>query len=217
MSKIKKNNAIEIKEGYKAKYHSLYESSDLSELNAIKSNLKEDKEHLQKIISKGISDFKNSLIGNDIPVNRLMKIVNNALQDELSFINHYDNHLIDDLRNALNKMNEYPEHHLIPLHPAIDAHKELRKIILEVEAIREVSQQVKTDKFHGDKRETQGEKEEIKKYWGTHKEKYLTGKYKFISSGYYNKTKIAKDIKEDGKFNSHIDTIIDHAGLDDLE
>lgn len=70
-----------------------------------------------------------------------------------------------------------------------------------------------------DQRETQGEKKAIEAFWVKNKSRYLTDDYKFDSGPDYNsrpgynRTKIARDIKKHGGFNSHESTIIDHAGL----
>lgn len=67
-----------------------------------------------------------------------------------------------------------------------------------------------------DKRVKHGEKKAIQEFWENHKDEYLTDGYKFDSSGYYNQSEIAREIKRKGGFSSSLDTIKEHAGLDDL-
>lgn len=102
---------------------------------------------------------------------------------------------------------------------AKDETKELKFIALEAFVYSDkYSSQLTSENFKfSDKRKKHGEKEAIKEFWNKNKGDYLTDDYKFNSSGYYNKNKIAKQVQEDGGFTSHPDTIKDHANLGDLQ
>jgi len=132
--------------------------------------------------------------------------------------------LIIDYANEFNSNREYwlqnsTEGYLLTIEKEF---QEWIKLYLDVQEIRkdiakrksrELSER-KPDKT--DKRIKHGEKNDIIKYWQENKATYLIDKYKFKSSGYYNKTKIAKEIKAAGGFDSHFSTIKDYTELKDL-
>ena len=179
-------------------------------------DFKKAEENAKKAFPKPFPEIMERM---NLPTDKLIEVMQNHIErlfnnGGVSNVLDYRNELASERKQVQARLEKgWPFDSELSLEIVIDY---FDMFIAQINAVKNDLIKRANNTKYSDKRVKHGEKDAIIKYWKENRATYLTDKYKFKSSDYYNQSEIARDIKRDGKFSSSLKLIIDYTNLKDL-